>query len=99
MYFFPPESSDIVMVHEPDETCLFYSKTPTPDLGLYFKQHRVIFQKHWDAAFFLGSHVLECERGEGLYLIGDHSICSLEDAFITGLFAANRICGVTKKSA
>ena len=98
MYFFPPESSDIVMVHEPDKTCLFYSQSMTPDLGAYFEHHAVIFQKHWDPALFLGPHVLESDRGEGLYLIGDHSVCSLEDAYITGLFAANRICGHSEKN-
>ena len=91
MSLFPPESSNIVMVREPDDTCLFYSKTSNPDLETYFEHHTVIHQRHWDPAFFIGPHVLESDRGNGLYLIGDHSVCSLEDAYITGLFAANRI--------
>ena len=99
MYFFPPESSNIVMINEPDGTSLFYSKTSTPDLEPYFENHAVIHQRHWDPAFFIGPHVLESDRGEGLYLIGDHSICSLEDAYITGLFAANRICRVAPTPA
>lgn len=93
LYLFPQENSDVVLVHEPDGTCLFYSRIPNPELDKYFEHHEIIFQKHWNPAFFLGPHVLESERGEGLHLIGDHSICSLEDAYITGLFTANRICG------
>ena len=49
---------------------------------------------HWDPAFNLeGDTLLECEQGENLYPIGDGNVCGLEDSFITGLYAANRILG------
>ena len=99
IYFFPPEGSDIVLVHEPDDTCLLYSYSSNADLGKYFERPEVIFQKHWDPAFFMGTHVLECDRGQGLYLIGDHSVCSLEDAYITGLFAAHQIRHLSDRPA
>jgi len=90
-YILPREGDDIVLVHEPNGTVLLYSHCPLPRAELYFESFEVIARHHWDPAFFIGTEILESDRGDGLFLIGDHSICSLEDAFITGLFAANRI--------
>lgn len=90
-YMLPREGDDIVLVREPNQTMLLYSRNPSPDATPYFESFEVITRKHWDPAFFIGTQILESEQGNGLFLIGDHSICSLEDAFITGLFAANRI--------
>lgn len=74
MHFFPQESSGIVMVHEPDNSCLFYSQSKTPDLGAYFEQDAVILRKHGNPALFIGPDALESDRGDGLYLIGDQRI-------------------------
>lgn len=91
MIFFPAGSDDFVLVREPNGTCLLYTKRIVPDLDRFFVDATALAWRSWDPAFFLGPRMLDCERGEGLYLVGDHSVCSLEDAFITGLFAADRI--------
>jgi hypothetical protein len=91
LFLFDPDHNHIALVHEPNDTSLVYSRIATPDLERFFIDHEVIARGHWDPAFFLGSHLLESDRGEGLYLIGDHSICCLEDAYITGLYSAGQV--------
>jgi hypothetical protein len=52
----------------------------------------VVEHHHWNPAFHLeGDALLECEQGPGLYLVGDHNVCDLEDTYITGVYAANSI--------
>ena len=73
---------------------LLCSRDEEPCFERFFEQHRVLDHHHWDPAFNLeGDMLLECEQGENLYLIGDGNVCGLEDSFITGLYAANRILG------
>lgn len=91
IHIFPCDSEDLVIVHELNGTSFLYSRRATPVLETYFHNYEVIARKHWDPAFFLGTCIIEAERDNNLYLIGDHSFCSVEDALITGLFAANRI--------
>jgi hypothetical protein len=72
----------------------FCSRDERPDFERFFREHRVVELHHWNPAFNLeGDALLECERGESLYLIGDGNVCGLEDSFITGLYAADRILG------
>ncbi|MDH3301302.1 MAG: hypothetical protein OES24_12420, partial [Acidimicrobiia bacterium] len=52
----------------------------------------IVEHHDWNPAFNLvGDALLDCEQAPNLYLIGDHNICGLEDAFVTGLHAASRI--------
>ena len=66
--------------------------TGEPDLTRIFSDGEVVERHHWNPAFHLGGDaLLECEQQPGLYLIGDHNVCDLEDAYLTGVYAASRI--------
>lgn len=63
-----------------------------PELTPFFEDSTVVEHYHWDPAFHLeGDALLDCEQRPGLYLVGDHNVCDLEDTYITGVYAATRI--------
>ncbi len=63
-----------------------------PGFGRIFSTWEVVEHRRWNPAFhLLGDSLLECELRPGLFLVGDHNVCDLEDACITGVYAANRI--------
>jgi len=63
-----------------------------PDFKKYFHSSRIIEKKIWKPAFVTaGLPPIESKLQKGLYLIGDYNIIGLEDAFITGIYAANCI--------
>lgn len=71
---------------------LFCTAARDPDFSLYFHTWEVVEHHHWNPAFHLeGDALLDCEQRPGLYLVGDHNVCTLEDTYITGLHAARRI--------
>jgi glycine/D-amino acid oxidase-like deaminating enzyme len=89
---FPKVDDTFAMAQQPDGQILLASASEHPDFSRFFETWEVVDHHHWNAAFHLGGSVLlECEQGPGLYLIGDHNVCTLEDSFITGNYAANRI--------
>lgn len=89
--FFPKGKDDIVVARQENGTYLFYSHDPHYDLSRYFRDWEIIAKRHWNPAFHMGSHLISMDRGNGLYVIGDHNLCGMEDSFTTGIFAANRI--------
>ncbi len=89
---FPGDHPTLAIAQQSDSSTLFCSQSERPDFDGYFSNWEVVEHKHWAPAFHLeGDALLECEQGPGLYLIGDHNVCGLEDAYITGLYAANKI--------
>ena len=92
IHLFPEAGPTLAIAQQRNGAVLVGSQRHHPEVGTYFTTWRVVDHKHWNPAFhILGDDLLECEQGPNLYLIGDHNIVGLEDAFLTGLYAANRI--------
>jgi len=92
---FPEGDESCAIAQQANGQILLVSVSEQPDFGRFFDTWDVIEHHHWDPAFHLdGDALLECEQGPGVYLIGDHNVCTLEDSYITGIYAANRILGV-----
>jgi hypothetical protein len=95
--FFPETNPLRVIGHQVDGSYLVCSKNRNPNFKNYFQRYQIIYHKFWDPVFHMEGTVLwECEQDKNLYLIGDHNFPSLEDSYITGLYAANRILGKAK---
>ena len=93
---FPENHYIFAAARLPSGAILFSSASRNPDFAQYFHRWNVIEHHHWDPAFHLeGDALLDCEQRPGLYLVGDHNVCDLEDTYITGLHAANRILAGT----
>lgn len=91
---FDSDSPVIFIRKQSDNSYIFYSKKSDPDLKNYFVNPKIISKKHWEPAFNItGNELLDCEQDKHLYLIGDHNVIGLEDSYITGLLAANKIYG------
>jgi glycine/D-amino acid oxidase-like deaminating enzyme len=89
---FPPGDEIFAIAGQTVGSTLVSAATSQPDFTRIFSAWEVIEHHHWAPAFHLGGDaLLECEQQPGLYLIGDHNVCDLEDAYITGLYAAHRI--------
>lgn len=76
---------------------IIFSKISDPKFELYYEHHRIIKKIYWKTGTVLSGRTwVKQDLDKGLYLASDYNICGLEDAFITGIYAANRILG--KKS-
>lgn len=86
-------SSEVIFIRkQSDGSYIFYSKTSNPKLKNYFLNPAIIYKKHWKPAFnIIGDELLDCEQGYNIYLAGDHNVVGLEDSYITGVLAANKI--------
>lgn len=91
-YAFSRDDQRLALARQQNGTYLLYSRRRDEPLEEIFERHEVIEARHWDPAFQLGpSALLPSSPVPGLYLAGDHNICGLEDAAITGIYAAHRI--------
>jgi hypothetical protein len=89
---FPASDPTLAIARQTGGAVLMCSRQRDPDFDRYFATWRIAAHWHWKPAFHIvGNDLLECEQGPGLYLVGDHNIVGLEDAYLTGLYAANQI--------
>ncbi|HEU0080975.1 MAG TPA: FAD-dependent oxidoreductase [Candidatus Paceibacterota bacterium] len=71
---------------------LIYAKTGDLDLSRYYGDSVVLEKAFWKTAMHLpGDRVLPQRLDRGLYLASDYNFSLMEDAYITGLYAANQI--------
>ncbi len=77
---------------------LIYSKTGDLDLSKYYDDFVVKDKMFWPTGMHLpGEQVIKQKLDAGLYLASDYNFSLMEDAFITGLYAANSIIGQAQK--
>lgn len=87
-----PDSDDIVVAHQADGSALVYSRRKNIDLGRYFTEWQVLGHRDWRPAYRFGYTMIDSRPEKNLFLIGDHTAVNMEDAWISGVFAANQIC-------
>jgi hypothetical protein len=84
----------LALASQKDGSYLFYSRNKNIDLNNYFENYSIIKEKFWNPAFNIGgSNLVNFKQGENLYVIGDNNVCGLEDSYIYGICAANKILG------
>jgi hypothetical protein len=72
-----------------------FGDTVKPDLSRYYEDYEITNACAWKTAIQLaGRRWRPLQPRANLFTVGDHNICGLEDSYLTGLFAANRIIGV-----
>ena len=75
-----------------DGTYLLYYQGDRPSLNEFFIDPEIIAHHYWNPAGTINGHnLIESNRGNNLYLIGDYNVAGLEDTYITGIYVANQI--------
>jgi hypothetical protein len=91
-HLYSPPSKVQAIANLKDGTFLFYYKDKQPNLNYYFSNPKIIAKKFWNPVGTINGHsLIESNRGNNMYLIGDYNIAGLEESYITGIFAANQI--------
>jgi glycine/D-amino acid oxidase-like deaminating enzyme len=91
VYMKPGDAATALLAIRPDLDLVF-AHTADPDLSLHYQEYAVVDRVHWKTAVQLARHSWRpLEPRPGLFTIGDYNICGLEDSYLTGLYAANRI--------
>jgi len=91
-HLFTPPSNVQAIANLRDGTYLLYYHDEHPFLGDYFKNPEILAHHYWNPAGTINGHnLIQSNRGNNLYLIGDYNIAGLEESYITGINAANQI--------
>lgn len=89
---FPEDDPVCAVARQANGSILLCAHEENPRFDDYLISWDVIEHRYWSPAFNLvGDILLECEQSPNLYVVGDHNICGLEDAYLTGIYAANQI--------
>jgi hypothetical protein len=95
--FLPRDHAATVLCPLPGNHDLLFAQSPDVDLGTYFDDAAMTACVEWKTAILLsGATWRPLQPRPNLFTIGDHNICGLEDSYLTGLFAANRIAEQTQ---
>ncbi|MGI9286937.1 MAG: hypothetical protein ACR2P1_16245 [Pseudomonadales bacterium] len=71
---------------------VLYANTGEPDFSTYYEDYKIIVHKHWSPALQLTKGPFrKLQPKPHVFMIGDHNIGGLEESYLTGLFAANKI--------
>lgn len=90
--FFREEHPITILWPQPNGLEIAFAPTIDPDLSLYFERYEITRAVRWKTAVQLSDNSWRpLQPRKRLFTIGDHNICGLEDSYLTGLFAANRI--------
>jgi hypothetical protein len=96
-HLFSPPSNVQAIANLKDGTFLFYFKDKQPNLNYYFNNPKIIAKKFWNPVGTInGNTLIESDRGNNMYLIGDYNLAGLEESYITGIFAAKQIIASKK---
>tara|TARA_Y100000310_G_scaffold328540_1_gene396824 strand:+ start:504 stop:1082 length:579 start_codon:yes stop_codon:yes gene_type:complete len=87
---FDPKEVVSVIAKQKDRSYLVFYEGKL-NLKKYFSKYKIIAKKSFRPAFISSNKFLEAKLASNLFLIGDYNISSVEDSFLTGLYAANQI--------
>lgn len=73
---------------------LIYARTADLDLSKYYSEFTILDKVFWKTGMQITNNAVIGQKLDvGLYLASDYNFSLMEDAFITGLYAANQIIG------
>ncbi len=95
--FFRPEHHDITILwRQKTGSDIVFSKVPKPDFRKYYEINHIVRRVHWGTSVVLSDeNFVKQHTEEGVMLASDYNITGLEDSYITGVYAANKILGKT----
>lgn len=75
-----------------DGTYLLYYRDKIPPLKRYFNEYVILSHHFWNPAGTINGHnLIESNRGNNMFLIGDYNVAGLEESYISGIYTANQI--------
>ncbi len=98
IFFRPTDGPVAILWRQNDGTDIIFSTRGNPPLSKYYVHHTIVGEVYWPTAIIMpgGKKWLPQVIGKNIYVAGDYNFCGLEDSFITGVYAANRILGIAR---